>query len=125
MKIIPFLRFGWATFMTVNFVSRTNFGTGDGLETIFVFLDSLITVTFSAYCIITGIEEVKREQIIDARFFEVFGLFFEFLIFFGGFYLLSILLKQPVNILRIALLMIWQFGLIVLLIVDFKKIRAS
>lgn len=128
MKIIPYLRFAWATFMVINFFDRTHFqfGSADSTEVFFTILDGLITIVFSGYCITTGLQEIKRRQIFDAKYIEDFGLFFEFLIFIGGVYLFTLLLlSQPTDIWRLGLLIIWQFGLLILIIVDLKRIRTS
>ena len=127
MKIIPYLRFVWVTFMIINFFLRTRFQFDkfDSIDVFFGLLDVLITTVFSAYCIITGLQEIKKKQIIDAPYFEFFGLCFQFLIFIGGFYLLTSLLNQPIDLWRLGLLTSWQFGLLVMMIVDFKRIRVT
>jgi hypothetical protein len=127
MKIIPYLRFVWATFIIVNFLSRTYFNLdgGNGIEILLFALSGLISLSFSSYCVIIGLQEIKKEQVFDARFFEFFGLFFELLVFLGGLYLLNILLKHDTEYWRIGLMMIWQIGLMVFILVDFKRIRTS
>ena len=127
MKIIPYLRFVWATFIILNFVSRTNFNLDGvtGIEIFLIALSGLISLTFSSYCVIIGLQEIKEEQIIDARFFEFFGLFFELLVFLGGLYLLNILFGHSTEYWRIGLMMIWQIGLLVFILVDVKRIRTA
>jgi hypothetical protein len=127
MKIIPYLRFAWATFIIVNFISRTNFNLDEvnGIGILFVVLSGLISLTFSCYCEVTGLQEIKEEQIIDARFFEYFGLFFELLVFLGGVYLIKILIKHSTEYWRIGLMMIWQIRLLVFILVDIRRIRTS
>ena len=127
MKIIPYLRFIWAGFIVINLFTQTDF-TFDFSDTFNIFfkvIGGLFGLTFASYCIVTGLQEIKNKQLIDARFFEYFGLLVEILIFVGGLYLLVILLRQQSDLWRTGLIFLWQLGLLTLLIVDIKRIRAS
>jgi hypothetical protein len=127
MKIIPYLRFVWATFIIINFISRTNSNL-DAINVIEIFLialSGLISLTFSCFCVLIGLQEIKEKQIIDARFFEFFGLFFELLVFLGGLHLINVLFKHSAEYWRIGLMIIWQIGLLVFIFVDFKRMRTS
>jgi hypothetical protein len=72
-----------------------------------------------------GLQEIRNQKIIDAKYFESFGIIFELMIFLGGLYLLSILLQKQSDHWRIGLMALWQIGLLTLLVVDIKRIRAS
>ena len=92
---------------------------------LFMVLGGLLTFTFVSYCIVIGLQEIKGRQLIEAKYFESFGLLFEILIFVGGLYLLFVLLRQQAEFWRIGLVFLWQLGLLTLLIVDIKRIRVS
>ena len=127
MKITPYLRFLWATSLSFHYIRQTrhDIGESDNIEVSFVILSGLLTLSFVGYCIIMGLQEIRNQKIIDAKYFESFGIIFELMIFLGGLYLLSILLQKQNDPWRIGLMALWQIGLLTLLVVDIKKIRAS
>src|SRR5688572_18809779 len=112
MKIIPYLRFAWATQLIVNSISGTFFlsATNQGPAVIsFNFIKGLVGLTFILYCVIMAIQEIKNKQLIDAKFFYVFGIFFQILIFVGGFFILKVIHGiETIEVWRIALLVFWQ-----------------
>jgi hypothetical protein len=72
-----------------------------------------------------GLQEIRNQDFVEAKYFESFGVFFELVIFLGGLYLLSIQLQNQGDLWRIGLTALWQIGLLTLLVLDIKKIRAS
>ena len=97
----------------------------DNIDLFLVILSGLLTLSFVGYCIIMGLQEIRGQKFIEAKYFESFGIFFELMIFLGGLYLLSIQLQTQSDLWRIGLMALWQIGLLTLLVVDIKKIRAS
>lgn len=92
---------------------------------LFGIMNGLFTIAFSAYCITTGVQELRNTQILNARYFEIFGLLFEVLTFMGGFLLFAILFSQDGDLWRLVLLSVWQLGLLALILTDFRKIRTN
>ena len=127
MKIIPYMRFIWATTLSFNFIRQTTLDiqTSDDFGLFFIILGGLLTFSFVSYCIVIGLQEIKKRQMTEAKYFQAFGLIFETLIFVGGLYLLVILLQQQSDFWRIGLIILWQLGLLTLLTVDIKRVRAS
>jgi hypothetical protein len=97
MKIIPYMRFFWATALSFNFIRQTmlDIQSADEFGLFFTTLGGLLTFSFVSYCIVIGLQEVKRRQMTEAKYFQTFGLLFEMLIFVGGLYLFIVLL--PAN----------------------------
>lgn len=127
VRIIPYLRFVWATLILVNYIiqASSDFDEARGIEIFLIMVVGLILLTFSLYCVLIGIQEIKKHQMLEAKFFEFFGLFFEFLIFLGGLYLIRMLFNQNSEYWRIGLMLVWQAVLVVFLYVDFKRIRTQ
>jgi hypothetical protein len=98
---------------------------GDDMGLFSIILGGLLTFTFVFYCVIIGLQEIKKRQLFEAKYFESFGLLFEILIFVVGLYLVVVLLRQESDFWRVGLMFLWQFGLLTLLIIDIKRIRAS
>lgn len=127
MKIIPYIRFFWAASLIFNYIKQTKLDIqepGD-FGRFFTVLGGLLTFAFVSYCIVIGLQEIKDRQIIEAKYFELFGLLFETLIFAGGLYLLVILLRHQSDLWRIGLMILWQLGLLTLLIIDIRRVRTS
>jgi hypothetical protein len=127
MKIIPYIRFFWAASLTFNYIKQTKLDiqeAGD-IGLFFTVLGGLLTFAFVSYCIVIGLQEIKDRQLIEAKYFESFGLIFETLVFAGGLYLLVILLRHQSDFWRIGLVILWQLGLLTLLIIDIKRVRTS
>ena len=127
MKIIPYIRFFWAASLTFNYIKQTKLDiqeAGD-IGLFFTVLSGLLTFAFVSYCIVIGLQEIKDRQLIEAKYFESFGLLFETLVFAGGLYLLVILLRHQSDFWRIGLMILWQLGLLTLLIIDIKRVRTS
>jgi hypothetical protein len=127
MKIIPYMRFFWATAMSFNYIRQTKLDiqATDDMGLFFMLLNGLLTFSFVSYCIVIGLQEIKHRQPIDSKYFESFGLIFEILIFAGGLYLLVGLVRQQSDFWRIGIMSLWQLGLLMLLTVDIKRIRVS
>ena len=127
MKIIPYMRFLWATALSFNFIRQTKLDIQrtDDLGLFFIILGGLLTFPFVTYCAVIGLQEIKEQQKIEAKFLQAFGLLFEILIFIGGLYLLFVLVRQPFDFWRIGLMILWQLGLLTLLSVDIRRIRVS
>lgn len=125
MKIIPYLRFAWAAFIVINFISQINFNFADSerIEIFIVAFGGLLTLVFLSYCIVIGLQEIREEQIFEARFFEIFGLVFEVLLFLGGLFVLTMLLKSSIPLWKLGLLLVWETGLILFIVTDFRRIR--
>jgi hypothetical protein len=127
MKLIPYMRFFWATALSFNFIRQTKLDIqrADDFGLFFIVLSGLLTFSFVSYCIVIGLQEIKKRQPTEAKYFQTFGLLFEILIFVGGLYLLFVLLRQQSDFWRIGLMFLWQLGLLTLLIIDIKRIRVS
>ena len=127
MKIIPYIRFFWATTLSFNFIRQATLDiqTADDIRLFFIILGGLLTFSFVCYCIVIGLQEIKKRQMTEAKYFQTFGLLFEILIFAGGLYLLVILMRQQSDFWRLGLVFLWQLGLLTLLTVDIKRVRAS
>jgi hypothetical protein len=127
MKIIPYMRFSWALYVTFNYIKQIPLDIQhiDNNGLLPMFLGGLLTLTFVTYCIIIGLQEIKDQQLIEAKYFELFGLLVEILVFAAGFYLLVILFQYQSNFWKIGLMILWQLGLLTLLIIDIKRIRTS
>jgi hypothetical protein len=97
----------------------------DNVGLTFLILGGLLTFSFVSYCLVVGLKEIKGRNSIEAKYFNVFGLFFEILIFVGGLYLITVLFRQQFDLLKVGLLTFWQLGLLTLLIVDMKRFRTS
>ena len=91
MKFVPFIRFSWAIYIIYNYLIRTdfNFNFSHGIEILEVIITGLLTLSFAAYCIIIGLQEIRDDIIIEAKYFESFGIIFEFGIFIGGLFLIG------------------------------------
>ena len=113
--------------MSFNFIRQTTLDikNGDNFGLFFITLGGLLTFSFVTYCIVIGLQEIKKRPMTEAKYFQIFGLLFEILIFVGGLYLLVILLRQQSDFWRIGLMFLWQLGLLTLLTVDIKRVRAS
>lgn len=121
------MRFFWATALSFNFIRQTMLdiqGAAE-FELFFTTLGGLLTFSFVSYCIVIGLQEIKKRQVTEAKYFQTFGLLFEILIFVGGLYLFIVLLRQQSDFWGIGLMLLWQLGLLTLLIVDVKRIRVS
>lgn len=121
------MRFFWATALSVKFLRQTKLDIqrADDFGLFFIVLSGLLTFSFVSYCIVIGLQEIKKRQPTEAKYFQTFGLLFEILIFVGGLYLLFVLLRQQSDFWRIGLMFLWQLGLLTLLIIDIKRIRVS
>jgi hypothetical protein len=130
MKIIPYMRFFLAVYILFNYISLTILNLpemnimGD-IGLFFSIISGVLTFSFISYCMIMGLQELINRQWIEAKYFQFFGLIFELLIFVTGLYLLFLLLPQQLEFWRIGLMIIWQLGLLILLIVDLKRIRVG
>jgi hypothetical protein len=111
--------------MCFNYITQTKSVLYEGSNILFAILSGILTLIFVTYCIIIGLQEIKSRQIIEARYFEIFGILFEVIIFVGGLFLGAFLLQQQIDVWKIGLLILWQLGLLILLIVDLKRIRTS
>ena len=125
MNIIPYLRFVWATTIVIRlFTDKSfDFDNSDILQNIIVIFGGLFTLTFTAYCVITGIQELKNREIIDAKYFDAFGLFVQIIVFLAGLVLLKLYFVQKFDLLTIGLLTFWQAGLLLLIIVDVRRFQ--
>lgn len=124
-KIIPYLRLTWVIAILVNLISKWGVGPID--DAIFFSLRILtagVLLIFSAYCVITAIQELKNEKLIDAKFFEFFGLFFEVIVLLAGFYSLKTSFAQNMDVSAIFWLTLWQIGLVILIYVDVRRVFA-
>jgi uncharacterized membrane protein len=122
MTIIPYLRFLWGTTIIVNYFLETSSKTDEIVPKI---IEGLFVMTFTTYCIIIGIEELKEKELVNARLFKLFGIVFEIVIFIYGFILFKYIIGQTGEIWRIALLTSWQIGLFALIFTDIKRIFIS
>ena len=127
MKLIPYLRFAWAASIIISFIKQDSFdfAGADKIEGFIVFSTGLLSLSFSFYCIVIGIQEIRMEKMINARYFEIFGLFFELLVFLGGFYLVIELFTYWTKYWQIVLFIVWEIGVLVFLAIDLKRLRAN
>jgi len=121
MKIIPYLRFAWAIWIVWKFFVGGKFQLGLGFDIFIQAIKITIVVTFLAYLIIIGIEELKDKRLTDARFLEHFGLFFEVLMFIGLILTMSFW-SDEVAPWKTALFTVAELLVFVLIWVDFKRI---
>src|SRR5262245_61372476 len=122
MKFIPYLRICWALVIVANFFLKPP--AADGADSVGMLAQGLMILvvgTFVLYCVLMGIQEITNNQFIQARFFNIFGLVFEVIAFFSILYILKISGGEGFEVWEIALLAIWQIGLLALIVVDIRK----
>jgi len=125
MKFVPYLRILWAITIVTNFLLRDTIVSGSEQGRLLIQgLTIFVVGTFVLYCVLMAIQEITSNQFINARFFNVFGLFFEVVIFIVTLYMLKIAggVLEPVNL---ALVIVWQLGMLILIIVDVRKFFVS
>ena len=120
MKAIPYIRFAWALQIVFTAFSEKSLVTNEGAS-LYIF-SALIGFTFVLYCIVMGIQEIRMIQLIEARFFYVFGIFFETLIFLAGFFVINVLLNSEIQNWQLPLFAVWQLLLLVIIFVDVRRI---
>lgn len=59
-------------------------------------LSGVVVLTFVLYCIIAGIQELKQTSFTNARFFDIFGLFFEILVFTATVFIIRLLTTRGI-----------------------------
>lgn len=130
MKIIPYMRFFLAVYILFNYISLTILNLPErndmgNIGLFFSIFSGVLTFSFISYCMIMGLQELINRQWMEAKYFQFFGLIFELLLFVTGLYLLFVLRPQQLEFWRIGLMIVWQLGLLILLIVDIKRIRVG
>jgi hypothetical protein len=124
MKIIPYIRFLWAGYIIVApfFETRFNNIAQGPVGSLSMIINGVIGFTFVLYCVVTGIQELTRKQLIDAKFFYFFGIFFEILIFLAGAYMVTVARDVGIETSRIAMLVCWQVVMAIVVFVDVRRI---
>jgi hypothetical protein len=80
-------------------------------------LGGLLVFSFVLYCILEGIQDLRKEEFMNAKFFRFYGLFIEILTF--GF-VLSVL-KDPVDPGEFSGMILMLVILLLLIFVDIRK----
>ena len=110
--------------MIINLLSEY-ISTGNGFDSVDVFssgVAGLVTFTFLLYCILEGLQELRIIKLIQAKYFKAFGIFFEVLLFLAGIYILTI--SNATFISWWSIIIVFQVtGLLILIVVDIKKIQ--
>lgn len=124
-KMVPYLRFTIGLFVLVNFLTGIGFNrTGiDNFDNFATGLAGLLALTFLLYCLLEGLQELRNKEIIQAKFFKVFGLIFEVILFVTGAYILTI--SRGLFSWWTTLIIFPTIGLLILITVDVRKIRVS
>jgi len=121
MRIAPYLRISWAIIITINITTGLLEGPDYSADSnpVSQFLIATVGAIFAFYCTLTGIQEIMNRQLTHAKIFSLFGLIFEIIVFASTFWLIGTTISQSTGVL--SFLILWQIGILVLIIVDLKK----
>ena len=124
MKIIPYLRFAWALILIVKFFTNTpnNLAYPEGIKLLVGSMEAVIIWTFVLYCILEGVQEITNTEFIQAIFFDFFGIIVEIITFIVMVLIFLFLIGKGIGALIISLMLLWQIGVLILIVVDLRKL---
>ncbi len=89
-----------------------------------IIMDSL-TLAYVVYLIREGILELRTQVNHNFRFFRIYGLVFEIILFIGAALTLAFVEWNNVNIWSMMPAILFEIGLFLLLLVDLKKLQRA
>jgi hypothetical protein len=126
-KLAPYIRFILGSIMFYRFFTvMMSIETGRNPLIILTFcLVGLLLISVVLYCVIEGIQELKEQQLISAKFFRFYGLFSEVWLFAGGVLIFARLLFVQTSVWYIVISLLWIVSLLILIVADIRKIRLN
>jgi len=124
-SIAPYLRIIWAVVILITITTGLFQGpdySGE-LNAVSQFLTGVVKVIFAFYCILIGVQEILTRQLTNAKIFNLFGLLFEIIVFACGCWIITFTVTHPkvMKIWELRFSILWQIGILTLIIVDVKK----
>lgn len=127
MNLIPYVWFTFAAIITYNSIMQVllELAAWDSFELLIFGIYGLLTFSFVFYLLIAGVQELKKKELFAAKFFSVFGLVFELISFFGLLYVLTALIGKNFRLWATTYVFFMLVGILTLVVVDFRKMRAQ
>ncbi len=123
LKAAPYFRFVLVILILINFIRNGfSYDVAPKYQILTSVMTSIIAFTFMLYCLLEGIQEIKKRRFIHAIFFRIFGILFTLLLLLIQILTSMAVLSLSLDFFVVAYTIVFGLMLLFLLIVDIRKL---